>query len=302
MSKNVLVYGASGSQAMPTVRHLIANGHRAFAVTRDAASSKCDPLRQLGATVVEADMGDYDSLRQASEGMDAVALMIPAFIPNPMDYPRFATNAIRAAAEAGVGLIVYNTSGAMADRPLNNPMYDLRLMIAGQMAQSGVPSIVLVTPVYLDNLLGPWTAPGVAAKGELAYPHPPEMRVGWIASDDVGKLMAAAIDHPELAGQVIRVSGAEHPTGPELAAAFSQGLGRPITYREMPLDEFGAVMEGMFGPGAGAGAKMGYQFARDHADELPMTADMDAVLQKLPVRMTTVAEWAAAHRAAFSQM
>jgi uncharacterized protein YbjT (DUF2867 family) len=299
MSKKVLVYGASGSQAMPTARHLIANGHQAFAVTRDADSPKCDPLRELGATLVEADMGDLDSLRRASAGMDAVALMIPAFIPNPMDYPRFATNAIQAAAEAGVGLIVYNTSGAMADQPLNNPMYDLRLMIAGQLAQSGAPYIILQTPVYMENLLGPWTAPGVAARNEVAYPHAPEARVGWIASDDVGKLAAAAIDRPELASRKIIVSGVEHPNGPELAAAFSQGLGRPITYREMPLDEFAAVMDGMFGPGAGAGARAGYQFQRDHAVLLPMTADMGPVLEMLPVRMTTLAEWVAAHRQAF---
>jgi uncharacterized protein YbjT (DUF2867 family) len=299
MSKKVLVYGATGSQAMPTVRHLIAAGHEAYAVTRDANTPKCDPLRQLGATLVEADMGDLDSLRRASAGMDAVALMIPAFIPNPMDYPRYASNAIQAAQEAGVGLIVYNTGGAMADRPLNNPVYDLRLMIAGQLAQSGVPYIILQTPLYMENLLGPWTAPGVAMKNEVTYPHPPELRAGWIASDDVGKLVAAAVDHPELASRRIIVSGVEHPDGPELAAAFSQGLGRPITYREMPLDEFAGVMDKMFGPGAGQGAKAGYQFARDHADELAMTADMGPVLEALPVQMTTIAEWVAARRSAF---
>lgn len=299
MTKKVLVYGATGSQALPTVRHLVAAGHQAYAVTRESDSPKCDPLRQLGATIVEADMGDLDSLRRANQGMDAVALMIPAFIPNPMDYPKFAMNAIQAAAEAGVGLIIYNTSGTMADRPLNNPVYDLRLMIAGQLAHSGVPYVVLQTLVYLENLMGPWTAPGVAMKNEVAYPHPAEMRVGWIASDDVGRLVAAAVDHPEVAGRRIVASGVENPNGPELAAAFSQGLGRPIAYREMPLDEFGGVMEQMFGPGAGEGAKAGYQFQRDHAGELPMTADMEPVLELLPVKMTSIAEWVAAHRGAF---
>jgi uncharacterized protein YbjT (DUF2867 family) len=187
----------------------------------------------------------------------------------------------------------------MAEQPLNNPMYDLRLMIAGQLAQSGVPYIILQTPVYMENLLGPWTRPGVAARNELAYPVPADSRMGWIASDDVGKLVAAAIDHPELASRKIAVSGVEHPTGPELAAAFSEGLGRPINYREMPLDEFAAVMDRVIGPGAGAGAKAGYQFQRDNAHLLPMTADMGPVLEMLPVKMTTLAEWAAAHKQAF---
>lgn len=299
MSKKVLVYGATGSQAMPTVRHLIANGHQAYAVTRDANSDKCDPLRALGATLVEADMGDLDSLRRASEGMNAVALMIPAFIPDPTAYPRFAGNAIQAATDAGVGLIVYNTSGTMSPEPLNNPMYDLRLMIVGLLAESGVPYIVLQTTAYMENLMGPWTAPGVAQRGEVAYPVTADTRMGWIASDDVGKLMAAAIDHPELAGRVLIISGVEHPTGPELAAAFSQGLGRPITYREMPLEEFAGVIDRVMGPGVGQAMAAGYRFTRENADKLPMTADMDAVLKLLPVKMTTVAEWVAANRAAF---
>ena len=68
----------------------------------------------------------------------------------------------------------------------------------------------------------------------------------------------------------------------------------------MPLEEFGAVMDQVFGPGVGAAAAAGYKFQADNAHLLPMTADMGPVLAMLPVQMTTLAEWAAAHQAAFS--
>ena len=38
------------------------------------------------------------------------------------------------------------------------------------------------------------------SKDELTYPVLEDRKMGWIASDDVGALVAAAIDRPELAG------------------------------------------------------------------------------------------------------
>jgi len=95
------------------------------------------------------------------------------------------------------------------------------------------------------------------------------------------------------------VSGVENLTGPELAAQMSQGLGRPITYYAMPLAQFGAALDAAFGPGAGEGGIAGYKFQQENADRIPMWTDMGPVLEQLPVRMTSVAEWAARHLAAF---
>lgn len=297
----VLVYGATGSQAGPVVQELLRRGHEAFAATRDVNSPKCEPLRAAGATLVAADLDDPASLRAASEGMDAVSLMIPAFIPNPMNYPVYAQRAVEAAREAGVGLLVWNTSGPVIDRPTGNPMYDLRLHILDMLRDSGVPAVVLQPTAYMENLLGPWTRPAVVERDELTYPVDDATRIGWIASEDLGKLTVAALERPELAGRRFIVSGVEAVTGPELAAAFSAGLGRTITYRELTLDEFALAMDAMFGPGVGAGAAAGYQFQKDNAGLLTMWVDMEPVLAELPVQMTTLAEWSARRRAAFSR-
>ncbi|MDX1415363.1 MAG: NmrA family NAD(P)-binding protein [Candidatus Promineifilaceae bacterium] len=299
-SLKVLVYGATGSQASPVVHHLLANGHEAHALTREPGSKKCEPLEKAGANLVAADMADLQSLITASEGMDAVAFMIPAFIENPMNYPLFAKNAITAAKEAGVKLIVWNTSGPVIPERIGNPMYDLRLDIGDMLAESSVPYIILQPTAYMENLLGPWTRPSVAEKDELPYPVPEDIPLAWIASDDLGKLTVAALERPELANSRIVVSGIENVTGPELAAQFSEGLGREITYRAMPLEEFAAVMDQVFGQGVGDVAAAGYRFQNENRDLFTMAADMEAVLKDLPVQMTTLAEWAARHRMAFS--
>jgi uncharacterized protein YbjT (DUF2867 family) len=295
----VLVYGGTGSQSSPVVWELLERGHQPYVFTRNAEKAKA--MQDAGAEIVVGDMGALNSVRGASMGMDAVSLMIPAFIPNPMDYPKYAQNALQAAKEAGIKLLVYNTSGPVITDEFQNPMYGLRNHIIQSIQSSGIPYIILQPGVYLENLFGPWTRPAIIERSVLPYPVEENTRLGWIASEDVGKLTVAALEHPELAGSVIPISGIENVTGPELAAAFSRGLGRTITYDALPLDEFAAAMDAMFGEGVGAGAAQGYQYQRDNGHRMTMWVDMEPILQKLPVAMTSIEDWARKHVLAFSR-
>jgi uncharacterized protein YbjT (DUF2867 family) len=295
-SLRVLVYGATGSQASPVVYELLRRGHRPVVVTRSEA--KAAALAAAGAEVAVADMGNRERLIEVSRGVDAVALLIPFFI-NPADAPAFGRNAIDAARDAGVRLLVWNTSGPMPPARTGNPGIDVRLDTVEHLRESGVPHIIIQPTAYAENLLGPWTAPFVAREDKVAYPNPPEARVGWIASADVGALMVAALERPELAGRSFMVSGRENASGPDLAAAFSDALGRPIAYHPLPPREFGAILDAMFGPGAGAAAAQ-YERAWETGEFPVMHTDMAPVLELLPVRMRTLREWVAEHAAAFA--
>lgn len=293
----VLVYGGTGSQGSAVVRALLHKGHEAYILTR--TPEKAQQLVAQGAKTISGDMGDKDRLVAASQGMDGIALMVPAFIPDPRQAPSYAQNAIEAAREAGVGLIVYNTSGTVINQLTGNPMYDMRLHLINMLANSGVPYITIEPTAYLENLLGPWTRPNIIARNVLSYPVESDTPLGWIATQDVGAFVAAALERPDLANRRIGVSGLEAVNGSQLAARFSEGLGRQISYYAMPLEEFGAALDAAFGPGAGAGGIQGYQFQREHKDLLTMWWDMRPVLDLLPVPMTSIAQWAAQHKIAF---
>lgn len=295
-SRKVLVYGATGLQANPVVWKLLQQGHTPYVLTRHA--ERAAAMQAAGAQIVTGDMADLASLEAASVGMDAVALLIPFFLENPMIAPTLGKNAIDAAKAAGVKLIVWNTSGPVLPVRTGNPGADVRLEIADYLRESGVPHIIIAPTGYMENLLGPWTAPNVAAESQLTYPNTDETRIGWIAAEDVGALVAAAIERPELAGSMFNVSGLENLDGRELAERFTQALGRPIRYVAMEPEEFGAVLDKVFGPGAGAGAAAEYRRMRDEPDPTPMFHAMPPVLAKLPVRMTSMVEWVAKHRAA----
>lgn len=293
----VLVYGATGSQSKPIVLKLLEKGHQPLALSRNP--EKAASLRQAGAEVVTGDMLNAARLREVSEQVDAVSLQVPTFVPNPAEQPVYFRNAVDAAKSAGVKLIVYNTSGPLIEERTGNPMFDLRLDLLRYLNESGVPHIVIQPTVYMENLLGPWTRQALVDRDVLQYPVEEDQALGWIATQDVASLMVAALERPELANNRFIVSGERSFTGPQLADQFSEGLGRSITYRAMPLHEFGAFLDQMFGPGAGEGGVQGYRFQRENSHRIPMHVDMKPVLEKLPVRMTSAAEWSAQHKPAF---
>lgn len=279
----VLVYGGTGSQGKAIVARLLEKGHEPTILTRSAKES--------AAKIALGDMNDLASLRQASEGMDAIALTITFIIADQAQGFSYARNAIDAAKDAGVRLIVYNTSGPILAEPIGNAGYDLRRQVIEYLKSSGVPYIVLQPTTYLENLLGPWTRQGIVEQDTLAYPASADRRIGWIATADLAALIVAALEHPELAPAQFVISGEENLSGTELAARFSTVLGREIRYEALPLEVFGAALDSLLGPGAGEGVLPGYRLLRDHPERVKNWTEMRPVLEKLPVQMTSVIEW-----------
>ena len=290
----VLVYGATGSQAGPTVKHLLRQGHTPHVLTRNL--DKATEIQGAGGVPVVADLADFDRLCAASREVDSVAFLLPAFLDNPDDGLEFGRNAVDAAVQADIGMFVWNTSGEVSE---DNSEANAKLSILRHLQDSGLPFVALEPTTYMENWLGPWTAPSVRNHDELTYPVLPDRKIGWIASDDVGALVVAALEQPELAGSRYRISGIETPVGPELAAIFSAALGRDIRYRTMTPEEMGAVLDEAFGPGAGDGVAEMYRQEQENPDPPAKNHDMSPVLEALPVTMSTITEWVTVNKDAF---
>jgi uncharacterized protein YbjT (DUF2867 family) len=153
----------------------------------------------------------------------------------------------------------------------------------------------------MENWLGPWTAPSVREQDLLTYPVLADRKMGWIASNDVGALVVAALERPQLAGKRFAISGVETPTGPELAAIFSDACGKEIRYRTLSPEEMGAVLDEVFGPGAGNRVAEMYRREQNDPDPPRKYHDMAPVLEALPVTMSTISDWVKAHKEAFAK-
>jgi uncharacterized protein YbjT (DUF2867 family) len=258
---------------------------------------KAAALAALGAEVVRGDLHDPSSLQRASQGIERVFLMYPFSAGgNPFEV---LGNALQAARDAKVEHLVFNTSGHPPAQATGIPMLDGRIALEQLVQNSGVPTVLLRPGVYMENFLGPWCLPSIQNTNTVTYPHRDAMQVSWIASEDLGSLVVAALERPELAGQAFTIGGPQALTGQAVAEAFSAGLGRDIKYNAISPEAFGATMAQIMGPEAGEGIRQGYAYSNAQPDDA-MAVDMKPVLDVLPVTLTSLTTWVKKHQKLFS--
>jgi len=296
----ILVFGATGSQQFHVIAESKKKGAEVFAAT--STEKSFEKLKQAGAVPVLGDMSDAARMLEITKGMDAIAFMIPASLPNPFDGLEFSKNVIDAAKENGVKKIVWNTSAWLDDQKTGIPTDDLKLDIKDYLTESGVDYVIIQPTLYMENMQGGFCAPFVAREKKLSYPTPQAMPVGWIASRDVSALVVEAIYNSNLKADSLKVSGLENLKGNELAEQFSKGVGEQIVYYTLPAPELEKILASFVGE-AGAAAVASYYQGLQNASEYPskFNPGMNDILEKLPIEMTSVEAWSRENKGFFIQ-
>jgi NAD(P)H dehydrogenase (quinone) len=289
---NILVYGATGVQGKPVARQLLAAGYRVRVLVRKADTAA--DLRDMGAEVVIGDMADLESLHRASAGMDGMFLLVPFFDPQTA----YGINAIRAARAAGIRRIVWNTSGTIMPVETGNPGVDMRRLILAELEASGIDYAALQPTIYMENLLGPWTAPEVASGARVAYPIPNTVRLQWISHEDAAAYCVAAFGPDQGGKHSIEICGPEILTGTDMAQAFTRALGRPISFRPMPPREFGDIMDRVLG-GGGNEVTAFYDAVYANPDILSSRVDYPALAARLRIVPTPMEAFVRRNAGAF---
>ncbi len=126
------------------------------------------------------------------------------------------------------------------------------------------------------------------------------MPIGWIASRDVSAFVVEAIYNSSLKSDSFQISGLENLKGNALAEQFSKGVGVEISYYEQPAKEFGEILKPWVGEEGATGVASYYE-GLQNATEYPPKYNpaMEEVLKKLPVKMTSVQDWAKMNREIF---
>lgn len=286
----ILVFGATGSQQFNVISEGKKKGAEVIAATSSATSF--EKLKQAGAMPILANMSDANIMQEITKGVDAIAFMVPVSLPNPFDGLQYAKNVIDAAKTNGVKKIVWNTSGWLAPQKIGIPGEDVKLDISDYLKNSGLNYVIIQPTIYMENMLGPFCVPFVKNEKKLAYPTPEAMPIGWIASRDVSAFVVEAIYNDKLKADSFQISGLENLKGNDLAEQFSKGLGEKIVYYTQPAKEFGDILKPFVGE-AGATGVASYYEGLQNTTEFPpkFNPNMSEVLEKLPVQMTSLAQW-----------
>ncbi len=294
MSELVLTYGAGGAQGAPVAQNLLRQGYQVRALVKNLDKNRA--LQRAGAELVQGDLADLESVRQATHGVNKVFLMLPSTGGgNPLEY---AQNAIQAAREAGVELLVLNTSGLTPEEETGAPMMDFRIHVERMLRESGLPNIILRPTSYMENFLAPWIVERLQRENVVAFPIDERRPTSWIAAEDLGRLAVAALGRPELAGQAYDVGGPEALKGADIARSFSAGLGRAVRFETVSPEAFGKIMGAMLGPEAEAAFTAGAR-AGEAAPLDAQVVNMSAVLRALPIEQTTLESWVRMNAALF---
>jgi hypothetical protein len=87
--------------------------------------------------------------------------------------------------------------------------------------------------------------------------------------------------------------------GPEVAEALSEALGRPIRYDPCTPEEFGRYLAAAYGDEmspeerARTEARIAAFYEFNNTTPLrPFCVDVDAVLERIPIQLETMTEWA----------
>lgn len=282
MPSLVLVTGATGNQGGATARHLLDRGVPVRALTRDPSSDTARVLARRGAEVVEGDLDDPASLDRALDGADAAfSLQLTTYADGGRYTARELDRELRqgmalagAAQRAGVGHVVYSSVGG-AERYSGVPTWEPKRAGEAYLRELGLPLTVLRPVGFMENHR--WSADAIAG-GTFASPLRPDTVYQQVATDDIGRAAAAAFADPDAwIGREVELAG-DAPTMAETAAAFSDALGRPVEYVQVPWGAF----EEQVGPALTAM----WQWVENEGFQ----ADVVAIRRELP-GLTTIREF-----------
>ncbi len=282
----VLVYGATGTQGSPVVEQLLAAGRSVRILTRQVDRART--LADRGAQIAVGDLADPASLAAAHEGVDRVVLHLPLQYDFAL-HETYGRNAINAAKQAGVSMLVFNTSAhVLPDTDVT--IYRVRQQMVDLLRASGVPSVVIQPTFYFEIFLGPWIKPGIVHEGVLAFPLPPSFPMSWVSAQEVGAYAAAALDRPELAGSTFDVGGPEALTGEAIAAQLTNILGRPVNYVGIDPDAYEQALVPMFGEAVASEVAQQVRYITSRGTG---SVDMSDLWKQLDVEPVPLAQWAA---------
>ena len=294
-TKIIAVTGATGAQGGGLVRAILAHpdgGLSARALTRDPNSEKAQALAALGVEVVKADLDDEASLVEAFAGAYGAYCLTnfwEHFSPDKEIVQ--AGNLARAAKTAGVSHVIWSTLEDVRDYvPLSDdrmptlmekykvPHFDAKGEANHFFTDAGVPTTLLNTSFYWENLIYFGMGPTAGEDGTLAITFPlGDQKLAGIGVEDIGRCaygIFAAGD--TFIGKTVSIAGG-HLSGQDMADGLSKALGKEVRYNAVSPDVYRS-----FGfPAADELGNM-FQFNAEFSDEYCAKRDLDAARQLNP--------------------
>ena len=219
----ILVTGATGTVGRNVVEQLVKRGADVRALVRDPAKANFP----AGATAVKGNLLDVDSLRGAFSDVSTLFLL-NAVVPDEFTQALIALNIAR---ESGVERVVY-LSVIHSDHFVNVPHFAVKSGAERMIERMGFSATILRPAYFIDNEL--MIKDVIFNHG--VYPMPIGSKgIAMVDARDIAEVAAIELVRREQAPgklpiETINLVGPDTLTGSDVAAIWSDVLGRPVAY------------------------------------------------------------------------
>lgn len=221
----VLVTGGTGTVGSQVVRALLERGADVQVLTRDSAGAAGLPA---GVKAVEGNLLEPATVRRVFSDVDGVFLLNAVGQTEAQE----ALMAVSGMRLARVAHVVYLSVHQVDSAPWL-PHFGAKIGVEAAVKASGMPYTILRPNNFFQNDY--WYKDVLLQHG--IYPQPlGEVGTSRVDVRDIAEAAAVAFTKGGHAGETYDVVGPDVLTGPAVAAAWSEALGRPIHYAGNDLD------------------------------------------------------------------
>jgi NADH dehydrogenase len=287
----ILVIGATGMVGGEICRLLRAAGRPVRALIRSTAdSAKKESLAQLGASLVQGDLRDRQSLRAACEGVNAVITTASAMpfayqpgenTPQTTDQDGY-LSLIAAAHEAGVQQFVYTSFAPMV---ASFPLQDAKRAVEARLRGSGLSYTILQPSFFMEAWLGPMVGFDYPNRKATIY-GTGENPISWISFLDVARFAVACLDNSAARNASLELGGPAALSPLQVVKIFENAGGAPFEVQHVPVE----VLQGQLAAAEDPMQKSFTGLMISYAAGQPI--DMSSTLRSFPFELKTVEEYA----------
>jgi uncharacterized protein YbjT (DUF2867 family) len=289
----ILVVGATGPLGLgrEMAKRLLDRGYDVRALVRSTSDPEAvSRLKEWGAETLEGDVKEPASLVAACEGVGAVFTTVTSLMSHQPDDSIEATDLhgqehlIDAALDAGVERFVYTSYSGRLVTPV--PLSEAKRTVERYLERSGLTYTILRPTYFMQTWLSPDVGFDAANAKARVYGTGTEP-VSWISMPDVAAFAVKAFEDPRMQDRVLELGGPEMLTPLEVVTIFEELTGRPFDVEHVKEAVLRDQARALVDPVERSFAGLMLDLAR--GDPIPM----DDLLERYPISMTTVRDYAA---------
>ena len=234
----VLVVGATGFLGTEICKQLRENKRAVRALVRPgSAPEKVDRLRGMGVELIEGDLKEPSSLKDACRGVDAVISTASSTLSRQegdsiQTVDRDGQLALVDAARAsGVGRFTFISF--RHDRGVTCPLAEAKRTVEQRLKQSGMAYTILQASYFMEVWLGP--ALGFdPLGGQVRIYGDGSNKLSWIAVPDVARFAVRSLTEPRMSNRTVEIGGAEALSPLEVVRSFEAAGGPEVQTEKIP--------------------------------------------------------------------